>query len=203
MPEITPEIHPESALTRIKHVSRSNALVADAGVRLIERSFAGQINLRGDYENPEFLRTTAEVLGIELPPDPNTLSKNAGVTVLWLGPDEWLIITPAQRQGSLMQDLRQALGDSLFALTDVSHAHTVIGIDGINAAQTLAKGCSLDMHPAVFGSRQCAQTLLAKASVVIWPNTENGFEILVRRSFAEYLWHWLEDASGEYGLAIL
>jgi sarcosine oxidase gamma subunit len=28
------------------------------------------------------------------------------------------------------------------------------------------------------------------------------FDIYVARSFAEYLWAWLEDAGGEYGVAV-
>ncbi len=29
-----------------------------------------------------------------------------------------------------------------------------------------------------------------------------SFEIYVRSSFAEYLWRWIEDAAGEYRVAV-
>ena len=31
---------------------------------------------------------------------------------------------------------------------------------------------------------------------------EEVWELLVRRSFADYIWLWLQDASAEYGMAI-
>lgn len=33
-------------------------------------------------------------------------------------------------------------------------------------------------------------------------NETPNFEIYVRSSFAEYLWRWIEDAAGEYGVAV-
>jgi sarcosine oxidase subunit gamma len=67
----------------------------------------------------------------------------------------------------------------------------------------LSKGCSLDLNPSVFRARSCAQTLFAKAHVTI-RNVDSSptFDLFVRRSFAEYLGLWLQDASLEYGLAI-
>ena len=49
----------------------------------------------------------------------------------------------------------------------------------------------------------CAQTRLAKAPVLVRRLDDGGaYEIVVRRSFADYLWLWLEDAAAEYGLRI-
>ena len=83
------------------------------------------------------------------------------------------------------------------------------GATGINADRTrardlLAKGCSLDLHPRVFGRGGCAQSHLAKAQVVLHQvSDEPAFDLYVLRSFADYLWAWLEDAAGEYGLAVV
>jgi sarcosine oxidase subunit gamma len=68
----------------------------------------------------------------------------------------------------------------------------------------LAHGCSLDIHPRVFGPGQCAQTLLARVPVIIHQRgDEPSFDIYVQRSLAEYLWSWLEDAAQPYGMAIV
>jgi hypothetical protein len=37
--------------------------------------------------------------------------------------------------------------------------------------------------------------------VLLRPLPDDGMEIIVRRSFADYLWSWLEVAAAEYGLA--
>ena len=38
--------------------------------------------------------------------------------------------------------------------------------------------------------------------MAIFHPSGNEFEIYVRRSFTEYLWTWLEDASLEFGVRI-
>ena len=65
----------------------------------------------------------------------------------------------------------------------------------------LAKGCPLDLDQRVFAPGQCAQTRIAKTGALIWQiDDKPTFDIVVRRSFASYLWRWLDDASQEYRL---
>ncbi len=74
-------------------------------------------------------------------------------------------------------------------------------ISGENAVAVLAKGCTLDLHPKVFHAGRCAQTGLAKASILIAKVDDvPTFDIFVRRSYAEYLALWLQHAGGEYGI---
>ena len=58
-------------------------------------------------------------------------------------------------------------------------------------------GCSIDLHPRVFGVGDCAQTVLAHAPVVVW-RRESDFWILVRASFAGHLAAWLADSALEF-----
>jgi sarcosine oxidase subunit gamma len=53
----------------------------------------------------------------------------------------------------------------------------------------------LDLHPRVFTIGQCAQTHVAKVPVLLRP-IAGGIELVVRRSFADSLWQWLETAAG-------
>jgi sarcosine oxidase subunit gamma len=64
----------------------------------------------------------------------------------------------------------------------------------------LAKGCSIDLHPNVFGPGAAVQTMLAQAAVVLMPLADNGtdYRLLVRSSFAGYLAEWLIDAAEEF-----
>jgi sarcosine oxidase subunit gamma len=71
----------------------------------------------------------------------------------------------------------------------------------------LAKGCPLDLHPRAFPPGACAQSLLAKVAVLIHLQDDDrargpSFDVYVARSFAHYLWMWLEDAGREYGVQI-
>lgn len=132
---------------------------------LTELAIASQVSLRG-----------------EPPVAPNTAAEIEGKTVLWLGPDEWLVI------GGREADFPNA------AAVDVSANRVSLVLEGTDAADVLAGGCSLDLHPSVFAVGSCAQTLLARAQVILYRTEPDVFRILVRPSFVPYLRAWLIDA---------
>lgn len=197
------QIRRESPLVNFGLNRKAVAQPGKAGVTAAERAFLGHLNLRGDPGDAGFLEAVERVLGVGLPLTPNTAAGSDELTVYWLCPDEWLIVTGADRQTALEGELRQALGEHHVAITDVSGGQTVLRLGGPRLRDLLAKGCSLDLHPRQFRPGQCAQTLYAKAPVLLRAVDAGTFELVVRRSFADYLWQWLEDAAGEYGLAVL
>jgi sarcosine oxidase, subunit gamma len=196
------EIVMESPLVLARRLQQSNALPEAAGIRLGERPFIGLINLRARADAVG-LAKTGKVLGARLPTEPNTRVEQDGNTVCWLGPDEWLVLTPAGEQAERIAQLRDALDGQFAAVTDVSGGYALISVAGPDCRDLLAKGCTLDLHPRAFQAGQCAQTLLAKAGVLLITRDDESIDLLVRRSFADYLWHWLVDAAEEYGLAVV
>lgn len=90
------------------------------------------------------------------------------------------------------------------AATVVSGGQTVVRLAGSKVCDVLAKGCTLDFHPRVFKPGDCAQSTLGKAPITIRQIDEApAYDIVVRRSFADYLWLWLQDGAKEYGLAVI
>ena len=175
-----------------------------AGVVISELPFLGHLNLRGDPGDGSFTSAAAGVLGFGLPTEPNTAVGEGGLLALWLGPDEWLVVTPPDAQTSLAQSLATALDGIHSSVADVTGGQTVITLSGPRAREVLAKGCPLDLHPAVFRPGDCAQTLLAKANVTIRCVDDSPcYELIVRRSFADYTALWLHDAALEYGCAVV
>ena len=178
----------------------------DPGVVLAERPFRGQINLRGDPADEEFAAAVARTVGAPLPTEPNTTAAGDTVTVLWLGPNEWVIRLPGPQEQEYADTLRRSLGDRHVSVTPIGHSRTVIGLSGPRSRDVLLKGCALDLHPAIFRPGDCAQTLLALNGVILHrlDDTDGGsaWDIDVRRSFARYAWLWLEDAALEYGYRI-
>ena len=175
----------------------------DDGVVLCERRFRAKVNLRGK-PTKRFLDAAAEALGLALPKTPNTTAAAGDLAALWLGPDEWLVVGPPGREGAIADDLRAALARQHSAVTDVTEGRTVIGLAGAHARDVLMKGCPLDVHPRAFKPGMCAQSLLAKATIILHQTSDApAYDIYVERSFADYLWSWLEDAALEYGLAVV
>ena len=193
-----------SPLDHFKNTTVGLASGGDARVVISERAFLGHLNLRGDSSDDEFMERVEGALGLELPAEPNAVSGGEGKQALWLGPDEWLIVTPQEDQSSVAARLGDALDGVHSSITDVSGGQTVINLSGKRAREVLAKGCALDLHPRAFGERSCAQTLVAGANVILrWAGPEPSFDLIVRRSFAEYLALWLHDAAQEYGVSVL
>ncbi|MGH8850740.1 MAG: sarcosine oxidase subunit gamma [Casimicrobiaceae bacterium] len=161
-----------------------------------ERALLGHINLRGNPHDRAFAAAVETAIGIALPVVPNTISDANGITAYWLGPEEWLIVTPADREAAIAHALRMAVDGMFAAVTEVSGGQTIVVLRGPAAREILAKGCPLDLHPRVFGPGQCAQSRLARAPILVrQTDASPTFEIIVRRSFAEYLWLWLQDAA--------
>jgi sarcosine oxidase subunit gamma len=163
-------------------------------VAIREVPFLTQVNLRADASRPETIKAIAEALGFDLPLDPNTVASADDRSALWLGPDEWLIVGPAGLAVVLQESLRKALPGP-GSVVDVSANRTAVSVEGTAARELLAFGCAIDLDRA-FGPGRCAQTMLAKAQVIIQHLAAGpAFVVYVRASFAIYLADWLLDAS--------
>ncbi len=167
-----------------------------AAPRIEEKPFLGFVNLRGRADNTGFLAATLKILGCEPPTVANTVVDSGDYRIYWLGPDEWLIVTPAGQQEELQNALQKALDGVFSSVVDNSSGLTMIHSSGANAADLLATDCPLDLHPRQFKHGQCAQTRLARAGMTLSPLVDDsGFEVIIRRSFADYLLLWLQDAA--------
>lgn len=176
---------------------------ADARVFLGEAAHRAIVNVRGNPKDPAFVQAVKAVTGADLPVKPNTTAEAGSFRLLWLGPTEYWVTAPAGSEEKLVADLRQALTGQHAAVIDVSESRTVISISGPDARDVLARGCSLDFHPRVFGPGQCAQTGLTKANVLIdQRDATPSYDIYVLKSFADYLWQWLGLVNRDFKAAI-
>ncbi|MCF3130143.1 sarcosine oxidase subunit gamma [Streptomyces olivochromogenes] len=183
------------ATDRLAAATRSCA----GALRLAELPFLAQVNVRLDAKGAA-ADAVGLALDLALPLEPNTVVRAGGLTALWLGPDEWLLVGRPGIQRDLESRIRSAAADEPVSVTDVSAQRTTLLVSGPRARDLLAHGCPLDLHPRVFGPGRCAQTTLGRAQAVLVSRDEPraGFWVLVRSSFAGYLTDWLLDAATEY-----
>jgi sarcosine oxidase subunit gamma len=175
----------------------AEAVEAPDAVRLAEVPFLTQLTLR---VAPGGLaaRAVEAALGTALP-GPNAGARAADLDVLWLGPDEWLVVGPSGEQAAVEARIAAAVEGAHATVVDGSAQRTVIAVGGSAARAVLSKGCPLDLHPRSFGPGRCAQTLLARTGVIVLQRSdEPTYWLFVRSSFAEYLAAWLLDAGAEY-----
>ena len=188
----------------------TEAEISGTGVVLSERAHSGLINIRGDAANSDFISGIEKSIKLAPPTTPNTVvGKPSATRMMWLGPNEWMVITRpggAERAfNALSKNLKvEGLHSSV---TDTSEARTCIRISGSRAREVLTKGCAIDLHPSMFGPGQCAQTVVSKVGVMLLQTAETKsgnatYELYPLRSFATYLWMWLKDAAAEYGVKV-
>lgn len=174
--------------------------MSDATVRALMPTGIGYINLRGNPGSEVFREAAAAALGTPLPLEPNTISDDQH-RVYWLGPDEWLVTAEVGTVASLVADLEERLTEVHAAVNDVSGGNVSFRLTGTGVRDLLAKGCTLDFHPAAFRVGDCAQGGLGKANALIaLINDTPTFELIVRRSFADYLGKWLRHAGRDRGI---
>ncbi len=172
------------------------------GVRLKEIRNIGTIDLRGDPTDRAFMSAVGRAMDLLLPTEPCGSISQGDRSALWLGPDEWLITCPRTDVTEVKRTLGEALGTLHAAITDVSAGRIIMRLSGPNARDLLAKGCPLDLHPRVVKPGYVAGSVLAKITALIHCRDQSSIDVYVARSYADYLWSWLEHAGREYGVVV-
>ncbi|WP_168015994.1 sarcosine oxidase subunit gamma [Halomonas salinarum] len=196
------EIPVESPLAYSMQRSGTPKAKAGTKVTMRERPFLGQLTLRGGaIVLDEALR---EVLGLGLPGEPLGLvqDKAGERSIQWMSPDEWLLIVPGGEEFDVERRLREALGDAHFAISNVGGGQTVLELEGEAANEVLKKSVAYDVHPRHFPVGKGVTTVFAKATVILRRPSEERWELVVRRSFADYTYRWLLDAGEEFDIAV-
>ncbi|WP_079204271.1 sarcosine oxidase subunit gamma [Pseudomonas sp. CC6-YY-74] len=172
-----------------------------AGISLRERKLLGHLTLRGDGHDPAFAGAVHKATGLELPGALGLVVKGEA-SLQWLGPDEWLLIVPSGEEYAAEKSLREALAGQHLQVVNVSGGQTILELTGPKVREMLMKSSIYDVHPRNFPVGKAVGTTVAKTQLVIRRSGEETWELLVRRSFSDYIWLWLQDACAEFGLAI-
>jgi sarcosine oxidase subunit gamma len=139
-------------------------------------------------------KAAGKAFGATLSEVPCRASISGARAVLWLGPDEFLLLAPDGEGAAIEAAIADALGETPHSLVDVSHRQTAINLTGAKASTLLALGCPLDLDASVFAVGACTRTVFAKAEITLWRRDDTRFHVEVWRSFAPYVWGLLGEA---------
>lgn len=149
-----------------------------AALDVVELPFLAQVSVRCGEE-------IAEQLGF--PVQPNTVAGDMTRGMLWLGPDEWLVVGVPGSSDGLIAEYEVELAGVHHAIVDVSENRAVLELHGEGRFHLLASGCSLDLDArGGWVPRTCAQTLFGRAPVIL-QELGTATRIFVRPSFAGYV----------------
>lgn len=147
----------------------------------------------------------AELMGAftgGLPGASGMVCSRGQASLLWMGPEEFLLVAPPESHDSLGGEypraLVEALGTGDGQVVDLSANRTTLELSGPRARDVLDKGCQLDLHPRVFATGTALSTEIGGIPAILWKTAEETYRILPRASFADFLGKWLLDAMREY-----
>ena len=166
-----------------------------------EKTPVAKINLRGDLENKDFASKAGKILGMILPKESCSTSTKENITCMWLGPNEWLLVSnDTVTKESNDYELEQVLFNdiskmNLGAVTNVSDHYTIFNLTGSNIFEILSKGCPFNFNSKSFSDNNVVQTILNHVDITIHRKTKDNVDLYVRRSFSNHLWSWIKDSA--------
>ncbi len=144
----------------------------------------GKNTLRGDLADPKLQWVAGEVSGQGMP-GPGQ-ARVVGIRGLcWMSPDELLILTPRDEVAAAVAKIDAALEGQHHLAVDVSDARAVIAVEGVGAAEVLAKLAPVDLHPDHFPIGAFRRTRLGQIAGAFW-REEGRFVVVCFRSVGDY-----------------
>ena len=150
-----------------------------SAARLTPAPTAARASLRA---YPDAVAALSSALGVALPTKPKTSATGAGITAMWLGPDEWFLIGP---DGTDFVALAGKSG-TVHSAVDVSHRNIGIIVSGPGARVTVNSACPHDLTDASFPVGACTRTVFGKMEIVLYREAEETWRVECWRSFADY-----------------
>ena len=179
---------------------KNNIIEDHSDIKIQELPFVTKINLRGNPNDKYFISFTGELLSSVLPIEPNTYTNNGKIKIIWLSPDEWLIVDENQNdKEDLLSKLQNVINKIKVSVTDVSENRTIIRISGDNLFILLSKFLVLDLDNNLTNQSSVAQTLFVKVPVLLVNTSDNNqkpqIDIFTNRSHANYIYKMLVDGT--------
>ncbi|MEM7568122.1 MAG: sarcosine oxidase subunit gamma family protein [Pseudomonadota bacterium] len=171
---------------------------AEDTVRLAEIRLATLSILRGEADG--LVGPVRDAFALDLPREACTAAQGDAAACLWLGPDEWMLVS-----GTGEGDRHAALDDGITGhhqRVEVSDHYTLIELRGAKARPLLSKLVPLDMHARAFAPGEVKGTALGAAVTTLWCVADDVFRLTARRSYADYVWCLLAHSGREWGLPV-
>lgn len=193
-------------LDRRRSPLQDEAAAMEAGsgekVSVREIPFLSQIGLRA-IPGSESAKALENVIGAALPEAGKVAEGDHGRSVLWLGPDEFLVIGEEESKGGtapedLAAELKEALGALSGQVVDLSGNRTTVELIGPEAEDVLNSAIRIDLDERAFPVGDVRATLLGTTPIIVWRIGAQEFRLLPRASFAVHVAHWLLDAMREH-----
>ena len=149
----------------------------------------------------EFISAIGKSLNILLPSEANTSTQSDKFTAMWLSPDEWMIFSNEPvSENSNIYETEELLNNNisklnLGAITDVTDQFVMINLKGNKIFELFQTGSPFNFNNFQSKKGAVIQTILNKIDIIVHNQDKNLVNLFVRRSFAQHLFSWMNDAA--------
>lgn len=150
-----------------------------------EAGLIGMITLRGDFADKGFGAALKTAGGMALPAQ-RAITRAKGRALVWMSPDELLLVCDHGEAQSLTDALGAGFGDLHAIAVNVSDARAVFDITGRHARDVLAKLFPVDLSAAAFQPGQVRRSRMAQVPAALWMEDDTRFRVVCFRSVARY-----------------
>ena len=140
--------------------------------------------------------STESIDGLKFNDEPMNVVCNDDTRILWNGPKNWLLIS---NKKDLLIDIKETFNEKDFAVTDLSHSRAIIEMEGKNVKEVLKKGCPFNFNDLNKNNSINSTYNGIALTVDLIDNNPDKVRLFALRSFGEYLYHSITDASLEFG----
>jgi len=172
----------------------ANGAYFDGLIQVKELGPQGMITVRGDFADASFTGVLTEVVGAEMPGQRET-RLNGDRGILWMSPDELLVLCTYAEAQELADKLAEALAGQHALVANVSDARAVFTLTGGDIREVIAKVAPVDMSRDQFTTGMIRRTRLAQVAAAFWLEDDNTARIVCFRSVGEYMFNLLKTSA--------
>ena len=162
---------------------------------------SGMITFRADLSDPGVSSALA-FSGLEVPAR-RQVTSGGGPEVLWMSPDELMILTSHGETDALIATLTEAMAGQHFLAVNVSDARVMFRLTGSDAhlREVLAKLSPADLRATSLPQGEVRRTRLAQVPAAFWFSRDGEAMLIAFRSVGDYVEGLLKKVS-EPGSAV-
>lgn len=159
------------------------------------------ITLRGDFRDESFRTAVTDAASGAFPgegiafPFAGSATWDGTRGLLWMSPDELLMVLPWGDQEPALALLADRLSGTHHLAVDVSDARAVFAVEGPGLRDVLARLTPADMSRGAFEPGRVRRTRLAQIAAALWMQDETRVEVLCFRSVTKYAHNLLLNAA--------
>lgn len=166
----------------------------DGLVEVREIGPQGMITLRGDLSAPQVIAAITDLTGLEMPG--LRAANTAGDTgLLWMSPDELLVLVPYRQALAAVDRLNAALSGLHVLVVNVSDMRALFQLRGTQLRDVLAKLAPVDFAPEALPVGELRRTRFAQVAAGVWLLDDTSARVFCFRSVAGYMFNLLSTVS--------